>query len=55
MIEIGDKVLILLMEDEYYGREGIVVETSRSLAKVKFADGAFRYYNKMNKIDIQKI
>ena len=54
MIKIGEKVKIILMEDEYYGREGTVVEVSRTLATIKFSDGAIRYYNKMNKIDIKR-
>jgi hypothetical protein len=54
-MELGEKIQILLMEDEYYGRVGIVVEISRRLIKVQFGDGAFRYYNKLEGIDLQKV
>ena len=51
----GDKVQILLMEDEYYGRIGTVIEVGWILVKVQFSDGTTRYYNKMDGIDIKKV
>jgi hypothetical protein len=54
MIKPGDKVQIIQLGDEYYGRTGKVLSVSRSLALVEFHDGTTRYYNNMNGIDIKK-
>ena len=53
-MKAGDTVLVLQMDDEYRGRLGVVVELSRSLARVRFTDGTERYYNNMDGMDIQK-
>lgn len=54
-MNIGDKVKVLLMEDDHYGRVGTVVKVSRSLVNVLFTDRESRYYNNMDGMDIKKI
>jgi len=52
-MKIGDKVLVLQPEDEYRGREGVIIEISRSLVQLRFKDGTEGNYDGMDGYDIQ--
>jgi len=44
-MKVGDKVTIIKIDDEYYGRVGIITKSHPYGSEIKFTDGTIHYFS----------